>query len=113
MSQVSKTGCGEPRGGRALRVFPRLAPTGHVGREGMMLPRGKLDIGWADLGVAARACLQMGDRGAAQRRVAAAWSDAGEALACLSVRSGFDLLLQALALPAGSEILVSAITIRD
>lgn len=78
-----------------------------------MLPRGKLDIGWADLGVAARACLQMGDRGAAQRRVAAAWSDAGEALACLSVRSGFDLLLQALALPAGSEILVSAITIRD
>ena len=31
----------------------------------------------------------------------------------LSVRSGFDLLLQCLALPRNSEILVSAITIRD
>jgi dTDP-4-amino-4,6-dideoxygalactose transaminase len=34
-------------------------------------------------------------------------------LACLSVRSGFDLVLQQLALPRGSEVLVSAITIRD
>lgn len=31
----------------------------------------------------------------------------------LSVRTGFDLLLQHLALPRGSEILLSAITIRD
>ena len=40
------------------------------------------------------------------------WS-AGDALACLSVRSGFDLWLEALQLPPGSEVLVSAITIRD
>lgn len=32
-------------------------------------------------------------------------------LACLSVRSGLDLTLQALALPAGSEVVVSAVTI--
>lgn len=34
-------------------------------------------------------------------------------LACLSVRSGFDLLLSALALPRGSQVLVSAVTIPD
>jgi len=32
---------------------------------------------------------------------------------CLSVRSGFDALLAALALPAGAEVLTSALTIRD
>jgi perosamine synthetase len=36
-----------------------------------------------------------------------------EGLACLSLRSGFDLYLQALALPAGSEVLVTAFTIPD
>jgi dTDP-4-amino-4,6-dideoxygalactose transaminase len=36
-----------------------------------------------------------------------------ESLVCLSVRSGFDLLLGALAWPAGDEVLVSAITIPD
>ena len=35
------------------------------------------------------------------------------ALACLSVRSGLDLLLAALELPAGAEVLYSAITIPD
>ncbi len=34
-------------------------------------------------------------------------------MACLSVRSGFDLLLSALALPRGSQVLVSAVTIPD
>lgn len=32
---------------------------------------------------------------------------------CLAVRSGFDLLLEALALPEGSEVLLSAITVPD
>jgi perosamine synthetase len=45
--------------------------------------------------------------------VEARWSPAADALACLSVRSGFDALLRALAFPPGSEILVSALTIRD
>src|SRR5260370_8405869 len=43
----------------------------------------------------------------------AAWSPAREALACRSVRSGFHLLLESLALPAGSEVLVSAVTHPD
>ena len=53
------------------------------------------------------------NRNAAQEQLETSWSDGRNALACLSVRSGFDMLLQHLALPRGSEILVSAITIRD
>jgi perosamine synthetase len=41
------------------------------------------------------------------------WSPAGEALACLSVRSGFHLLLTTLELPRGSEVLFSAVTHPD
>jgi perosamine synthetase len=46
-------------------------------------------------------------------RVEAGWSPGGQALACRSVRSGFHLLLDSLALPAGSEVLVSAVTHPD
>jgi hypothetical protein len=40
------------------------------------------------------------------------WSPAIDALVCLSVRSGLDLLLSALQYPKG-QILVSTVTIRD
>src|SRR5262245_28770618 len=78
-----------------------------------MIPRGRLDIGWSDLAAGALACGRPGDREALQRRVEALWSAQPDALACLSVRSGLDLLLGALALPKGSEVLVTAVTIRD
>ncbi len=78
-----------------------------------MIPRKKLDIGWRDLAFGLKACLAAADRAALQAAVEHLWSPAGNALALLSVRSGFDLLLQHLALPRGSEILVSAITIGD
>jgi len=41
------------------------------------------------------------------------WFPASESLVCLSVRSGFDLLLKSLQLPRGSEIIVTSITIPD
>ena len=78
-----------------------------------MLPRGILDIGWGDLGFALRASVRSGDRADAQTRVEAAWSTAGDALCALSVRSGLDLLLTALDLPPGGEVLTSAMTIED
>ena len=46
-------------------------------------------------------------------RLEALWSPGGQGLACRSVRSGFHLLLESLALPAGSEVLVSAVTHPD
>jgi perosamine synthetase len=75
--------------------------------------RKRLDIAWSDLGSALRDCLTCWDRTTLAENVEDLWSPPGDALACLSVRSGFDLWLKALNLPQGSEVLVSAITIRD
>jgi dTDP-4-amino-4,6-dideoxygalactose transaminase len=76
-----------------------------------MIPRGTPDIQWRDLWAGLVRCLRRDDPLCAQAGVEAAWAPEGDALACLSVRSGFDLLLQELALPVGSEVLLSAVTI--
>lgn len=75
-----------------------------------MWARKRIDIGWSDLAAAIASLAR--PRSA---EVAAALEDAWDTntVACLSVRSGLDLVLQALKLPAGSEVLVSAITIPD
>jgi dTDP-4-amino-4,6-dideoxygalactose transaminase len=77
-----------------------------------MVPRGRPDIGWRDLLAGLRDCL-VPPREEATRARAEAAAGFGASLACLSVRSGLDLTLQALALPAGSEVIVSAVTIPD
>jgi dTDP-4-amino-4,6-dideoxygalactose transaminase len=73
-----------------------------------MWVRKRLDIGWSDLGFAVARSLWPSGGDAAGRQLGDR-----DALACLSVRSGFDLLLAALELPAASEILMSALTIPD
>lgn len=77
-----------------------------------MIPRKRLDIGWRDVLSGIGSCL-WARREAAERKLRRAWPGGDAALACLSVRSGFDALLSVLDFPAGSEILVSAVTIRD
>jgi dTDP-4-amino-4,6-dideoxygalactose transaminase len=77
-----------------------------------MIPRKRLDIGWRDVLYGIGSCL-LADSESAERKLCQAWPGGDKALACLSVRSGFDALLQVLDFPAGSEILVSAVTIRD
>ena len=81
-----------------------------------MIPRKRLDIGWSDLLYGMRCCLGAGDPARVRERIERAWSSEGTegaGLACLSVRSGFDALLAVLAFPPGSEVLMSALTIRD
>jgi perosamine synthetase len=78
-----------------------------------MLPRMRFDIGWSDIFYGMASCLTPRNRQALEQQVATRWSSRGDAMACLSVRSGFDLLLAALNLPRDSEILVSALTIKD
>lgn len=78
-----------------------------------MWSRKRFDIGWLDLAVGALGCLTCRERLGWQARVEELWSANGEALACLSVRSGWDLLLTAADFPPGSEVLVSAVTIPD
>ena len=78
-----------------------------------MIPRKRLDIGWLDLLRGIALCLWPHKRATAQQRIEAIWGEKGETLACLSVRSGFDALLETLDFPIGSEIAMSAITIGD
>ncbi|MBL8861585.1 MAG: DegT/DnrJ/EryC1/StrS aminotransferase family protein [Planctomycetes bacterium] len=79
-----------------------------------MLSRKRFDIGWTDLLAGLAAATSRSDGAAAAQRVER-WFDAGagDACACLSVRTGLDLYLEALALPAQSEVLMSALTIPD
>ncbi len=47
----------------------------------------------------------------ARRRLEDFWAPQGDGMAFLSVRSGFDALWEALALPEGSEVLITAVNI--
>lgn len=79
-----------------------------------MWVRLRLDVGWRDLCYGFFRSLVPGGRSAAQEKLESFWSEGrDDALACLSVRSGFDLALQALDLTEGSEVLFSAVTIPD
>ncbi len=78
-----------------------------------MWVRKRLDIGWRDLAFALANCLWPRSREVIAESVERMWDGSDHAIACLSVRSGFDLWLEAIALPPGSEVLVSAITIPD
>jgi dTDP-4-amino-4,6-dideoxygalactose transaminase len=77
-----------------------------------MWARGRFDISWTDLAFGVLRCAWPDEREALQLRVEKLWSDGGDALACYSVRSGFDLLLQSLRLPPGSEVLFSALNVK-
>ncbi|NOT29043.1 MAG: DegT/DnrJ/EryC1/StrS aminotransferase family protein, partial [Planctomycetes bacterium] len=76
-----------------------------------MYARLSLDIGWSDLLYAALASAAAGGRARRAAGIEARFSPSGDAFAALSARSGFDLYLRALALPAGSDVLVSGLTI--
>lgn len=78
-----------------------------------MYSRLRFDISARDLLFGLSACAWAWNRRKLTEDVARASSSGDEQLVCFSVRSAFDLLLQALALPAGSEVLVSAVTHPD
>jgi dTDP-4-amino-4,6-dideoxygalactose transaminase len=78
-----------------------------------MWARKRIDIGWRDLLAATGYALFPGSRAAAQQSAEHIWPGTDDVIACLSVRSGLDLMLGQLGLPAGSEVLVSAVTIED
>jgi perosamine synthetase len=75
--------------------------------------RHRLDIGSRHYLYALTACLWARDARRLSARLAGLWSPSGNGVACRSVRSGFHLLLAALDLTAGDEVLVSAITHPD
>ncbi len=75
-----------------------------------LVPRKRLDLSFADLVAAAGYALRPGG-GGDEAAVERAFSTEHAAVACLSVRTGFDLVLSALALQPGDEIVVSAFNI--
>ncbi|MFH1706500.1 MAG: DegT/DnrJ/EryC1/StrS family aminotransferase [Planctomycetota bacterium] len=75
--------------------------------------RKRLDIGWRDLCSGAFHCLWPGNEAQLKEGIRKLWPHPEQMLPFLSVRTGFDLLFDALDLPPGSEVLVSAMTIPD
>lgn len=79
----------------------------------MIVPRHRLDISFADLAFGLLAALGAGRPDERATRIAASWSRGDGALACSSVRAGFDCLLTALDLRTGDEVLFSGVTHPD
>ena len=80
-------------------------------RPAIRYARKRLDLTFSDIARALGCCLRPLPREQAAAAIAATWRPAATALPCLSVRSGFDLYLASVDWPAGSEVLLSAITI--
>jgi perosamine synthetase len=78
-----------------------------------VFPRHRLDIGAADLWFGIRATAGRTDPTRAESELLRTAGIRGRGLVCLSVRSAWDLLLEVLDWPPGSEVLVSAITHPD
>lgn len=78
-----------------------------------MIPRKRLDIGWSDILFGMGRCFWPGSRDRVQKRIGDFWSSSSDTVVCLAERSGFELILEALNLPRGSEILISALNIRS
>ena len=73
----------------------------------------RLKIGWPDLAYGAWRSLFPGRRDRWEQELEALCGFSDSAMASYSVRSGFDLLVQALDFPAGSEILFSALNVPE
>lgn len=78
-----------------------------------MWVRMRFDIGWSDIAYGIARVGGPRDRSDLEHEVCRYWSAPEEMFPCLSVRSGFDLFWAASDLPAGSEVLMSALTIPD
>src|ERR1044071_304637 len=77
-----------------------------------MWVRTQLKIGWLDLLAGAWNCFKSNDRERLRRSVENFFSDRDDTIATYSVRSGFDLLMQALDLKPGDEVIFSALNVK-
>lgn len=75
--------------------------------------RHRLDIRMRDFLYGFSACCWPRDAERSAARLVGTWSPSGQGIACRSVRSGLHLLLEVIALKAGDEVLVSAVTHPD
>jgi dTDP-4-amino-4,6-dideoxygalactose transaminase len=78
-----------------------------------MWPRKQLDIGWSDLAFGLSQIIASRERLDAHAVIGQGWIPNDEAVVSLSVRSGWDLFLEAHRFAPGDEIIVSSVTIPD
>lgn len=76
-----------------------------------MLPRKRLDIRGRDLIYGFMFCARTPDAAQTTANLERAWTHTRHGFACLSVRTAWDLIMQAMTWPQGSEVIMSAITI--
>lgn len=95
-----------------MRVVPESSggPSHRRAHLGLV-PRLRLDISWRDLSVGLVACAWARDVELRTARIESMFGDGDDALVAYSVRSAFDAYLSEVSWPAGSEVLVSALTI--
>ncbi len=79
----------------------------------MIWPCKRLDFSWSDWFFALGRCLRPPRGQDMAARVERLWSAEGDAIACLTVRSAFDLFLRAKRWGAGDEIIFTALTVPD
>ncbi len=79
-----------------------------IRRKLLLYPRKQLDIRWRDLAAGMLRCLVPWEADLCRL-----FAPGQPVLVTFAVRAGFDLFLKAQAWPAGSEILMSALTIRE
>ena len=77
-----------------------------------MWVRTQLKIGWGDLLSGLAVSFVIRDRPAKLRLAESYFSGSGDTIAAYSVRSGFDLLIQALDLKPGDEVIFSALNVK-
>lgn len=77
----------------------------------LRIARKRLDLGAPELLTGLLGCVRRPSRGPTLAALERLWTPTDGAVVCLSARSGFDLLLDAVDWPPGSEVLCSAITI--
>jgi len=78
-----------------------------------MWPRKQLDIGWSELSFGLWQVVAAGPPLSSESVVGSDWMPSDQAIVSLSVRTGWDLFLEAQRFEPGSEILVSGVTIPD
>jgi perosamine synthetase len=93
-----------------LQTQPNLPP---LFKQSRIYPRLQIDISFANLTKSLFSFGQTIDTNQNINSIKSFWKVDKEILITLSVRTAFDLFLQSLKLPADSEILISAINIRD
>lgn len=76
--------------------------------------RKRIDISTKDLFKGLKYCLMTGSGVSVTSKIQSTWEkDNQQSFICLSVRTGFDLLFEALDFERGSEVLMTALTIPD